>query len=262
MKLSIITPSYNQGKFIEKTLQSILEQKLDFDLEYILIDAVSSDETDSIVKKLESQFKKKGINFIYKREKDNGQSDAINKGFELATGDIITYINSDDFYQPNVLSKVVIFFKNNPKIKWAYGGWNFVKEKGEQYKAVKPKKFNYADLLNYCNIGQPSCFFKKNLLKEMGNLKEDLHLTMDYELWLRFATKYNPGIVPFIISNMRYHSEAKSGSQTLKHLKETLKTNTNYTTPFSWRRFCQYFYFLRGYLIIILGKDITKRINK
>ena len=179
MKLSIVTPSYNQGKFIKDTFESILNQNANFPIEYILVDAVSTDETSKIVEEFAPKFKTKGIEFIFICEKDNGQSDAINKGWHKATGNIITYLNSDDYYEPNVLQKVMEYFVNNTNIKWAYGGWNFVNKDGLLYKSVRPAIFKKQKLLDYCNIGQPSCFFKKELLDEFGMLNEKLHLTMD-----------------------------------------------------------------------------------
>lgn len=261
MKLSIVTPSYNQGKFIKKTFESILDQDIDFELEYILVDAVSTDETTKIVEEFIPKFKAKNIEFIYICEKDTGQSNAINKGWKLATGDILTYLNSDDFYEPNALQKVVNYFIGNPRIKWAYGGWNFVNKDTLLYKKVQPTIFKKQKLLDYCNIGQPSCFFRKELLEKFGMLNEELHLAMDYDLWLRFSTKYPAGIMSFIISNMRYYPDAKSGAKTMEHLKEAFALCKNYSKIFSWQHFRQIFFFIRGFMVVILKKDITRRVN-
>ncbi len=252
MKLSIITPSYNQGKFIRDTFDSILNQNIDFELEYILVDAVSKDETSKIVEEFSPKFKASGIDFIYICEKDNGQSDAINKGFHLATGNIITYLNSDDFYEPNSLQAVIEYFDNNPKIKWAYGGWNLVKKNSTIFRTLSPQKYDKDALLNYCNIGQPSCFFRRELLDEVGMLDENLHLAMDYDLWLRFASKYDAGIIGKIISNMRYYAEAKSSAKTMDQLLEALRIGKKYTKLFSFRRFAQYFFYLRGLIVVLL----------
>lgn len=262
MKLTIVTPSYNQGQFIGKTFQSILNQEIDFKLEYILADAVSTDNTAQIVKKYAPKFKRAGISFIYILEKDKGQSDGINKGWRKSTGDIVTYINSDDFYEPRTLNKVVDFFVKNPDIKWAYGGWNLVNKEGKLYQSVRPKKYSRAKLLNYCNIGQPSCFFRRELLQEFGMLDQKLHLAMDYDLWLKFASKYEAGILDFVVSNMRYYSDAKSGTRTKEQLKEILHLGSRYTKPISWRRACQYYYFLRGLAVTALNFDLTKRISR
>ena len=261
MKLSIITPSYNQGKFIRKTFERILNQNVDFALEYILIDAISTDETAKVVKEFAPEFKAKRLDFKFICEKDQGQSNAINKGWKMATGDIITYLNSDDFYKPKVLQGVMDYFKNNPQIKWAYGGWNFVNKEGALYKKVQPMIFKKQKLLDYCNIAQPSCFFRKELLQEFGMLDEKLHLTMDYDLWLRFATKYPAGIMNFVISNMRYYPDAKSGARTMEHLNESFWLCKKHSKKFSWQRVRQIYYYLRGVAVILIKKDITRRVN-
>ena len=261
MKLSIITPSYNQGKFIKDTFESILNQDTNFQIEYILVDAASTDETSSIVEEYTPKFKAKGIEFIYICEKDSGQSNAINKGWKIATGDILTYLNSDDFYEPNVLQGITDYFKSNPEIKWAYGGWNFVNKKGLLYKKVQPIIFKKQKLLDYCNIAQPSCFCRKELIKEFGMLNEDMHLTMDYDLWLRFSTKYPAGIMNFVISNMRYYPAAKSGARTMDHLKASFKLSKKYSQKYSYQRLRQIFFFMRGFFVIAINRDITKRVN-
>jgi len=259
MKLSIITPSYNQGRFIKKTFESILDQNINFELEYILVDAVSKDETSKIVEEFSPKFKTRGIDFIYICEKDNGQSDAINKGWKIATGDLTTYLNSDDYYEPDVLQKVVDYFVNNPNIKWAYGGWNLVKKNSMIFSTISPQKYSKNTLLNYCNIGQPSCFFRKELLDEVGMLDENLHLAMDYDLWLRFASKYDAGIIGKIISNMRYYSEAKSSTKVTAQLLEALQVGKKHTQLFSFRRFAQYFFYLRGLVAILLKVSKIQR---
>lgn len=261
MKLSIVTPSYNQGQFIRKTFESILDQNINFELEYILVDAISTDETSKVVEEFTPKFKTKSIDFKFICEKDNGQSNAINKGWKIASGGILTYLNSDDFYEPNVLQGIMDYFKNNPQIKWAYGGWYFVNKAGYLYKKVQPTIFKKQKLLNYCNIGQPSCFFRRELLQEIGMLNEKLHLTMDYDLWLRFATKYPAGIMNFVISNMRYYPDAKSGAKTMEHLNESFKLCKKYSKKYSWQRMRQLYYYLRGLGVILIKKDITHRIN-
>ena len=113
MKISIITPSYNQAQFIERTILSVLNQDYK-DIEYIIMDGGSTDGTVEILKKYSDHI-------IWKSEKDNGQSDAINKGLKMATGDIVAYLNSDDTYQPGAFKEVATFFEKNPDKKWVYG---------------------------------------------------------------------------------------------------------------------------------------------
>jgi len=262
MKLTIVTPSYNQGQFISDTLQSILDQKSDFELEYIIFDAASTDNTKEVVLEYSQNLKKKGIDFRFTSEKDKGQSDAINKGWRIATGDVITYINSDDYYEPGALKQVIKYFRANPEINWAYGSCNLVSENGKVYSTSKPKEYSKAKLLNYCNIPQPACFFRKKMLKECGMMQEDLHLGMDYDLWLRFAEKYPAGIMDFVVANMRHQSSGKTGSQSMASLKTVYALAKQHSAPCSWRRLTQSYYFMRGWLATKFGLDITKRIEK
>lgn len=263
MKISIITPSYNQGEFIAQTFESVLAQaNASLEIEYIVMDACSTDLTDTIVKRYIPKFAKKRIRFLYFREKDNGQTDAINKGIARSSGDVITYLNSDDYYQSDVLKGVADFFVQNPQIQWAYGGWNYVNKQGKVYSTISPKLYSYEKLLDYCVVGQPSCFFRNYAWVEIGAFDETLHLGMDYDYWLRLSQRFPAGIIPKVISNMRYYGGTKSGSQATAHLIEAFKLSTRYTPFFSWKRFVQLFYFLRGYLVIVLGVDITRRIER
>jgi glycosyltransferase involved in cell wall biosynthesis len=259
--ISIITPSFNHGAFISRTVSSISSSANEnLIIEHIIFDNESSDQTDHIIKKYISA-NNKNLSIKYFREKDSGQSNAINKGFKIAKGEILTYLNSDDYYEPDVLSKVIDYFEANPDIKWAYGGWNLVDIKGKLLKNIQPQKYSYDKLLNYCNIGQPSCFYRRELVDEFGLLDESKHLAMDYDLWLRFAQKYDAGIMPFTISNMRYYPDAKSSKQTLSQLKEMLAINKQYTKPLSFKRLQQYFYYLRGYISAKLSLDTISRLQ-
>ncbi|MFA5158284.1 MAG: glycosyltransferase family 2 protein [Patescibacteria group bacterium] len=260
-KLTIVTPSFNQGEFISDTYDSILKQKVTAPIEYIVNDGGSTDDTVKISKEYAKKFARKGIDFKFTSQKDKGQSDAINKGWKKAQGEIITYLNSDDYYEPDTLQKIIDFFDKNKKYKWAYGGWNFVTRSGKSYKKVLPPKYDKRKLLDWCNISQPSTFFKRELLEEFGYLNVDMHLTMDYDLWLRFATKCQPGVMNFVISNMRYYADAKSGSRTKEHLKASFALSKSYSRPFSFQRFRQIYYYCRGLAVILVGKDITRRVS-
>lgn len=262
INLSIITPSFNQGSFIDKTLASVGNSiQNNIYVEHTIFDNLSTDETDKEIKKYILEHQKDNLSIKYIREKDSGQSNAINKGWKIAKGKILTYLNSDDYYEPDVVAKVIDYFENNPKVMWAYGGWNLVDIRGKVLKTVFPKNYSYSDLLNYCNIGQPSCFFRRELIEEFGLLDEKKHLAMDYDLWLRFAQKYEASIMPFVISNLRYYPDAKSSKQTISQLKEMLKINTRYTAPLSFKRVQQYFYFLRGVISAKLSLDKISRMQ-
>lgn len=263
IKLSIVTPSYNQGEFIRDTLTSVIEQVDDsFEIEYLILDSVSKDDTKKIVEEFVPKLKRAGIATTFISKKDKGQTNAINNGLSVATGQILTYLNSDDFYEPNVLRQVVEYFELNPQIQWAFGGWNYVNRVGKIYSVIQPSMFSYNKLLDYCTIGQPSCFFRKQVYEEAGPFDETLQLGMDYEYWLRLSQRYPAGIIPAVISNMRYYGGTKSASKASQHLIEAYKLATRYTSPLSFKRLVQFFFFLRGYAVILLGIDITRRIER
>ncbi len=232
-KISIITPSYNQGKFIEKTILSILNQDYK-NFEYIIMDGGSTDKTLEILKKYDDKI-------IWKSEKDNGQSNAINKGLKMATGDIMAYLNSDDTYEPNTFKKVAEFFQNNPDKKWVYGKCKIINEKDQEirkwitaYKNLLLKNYSYKKLLTENFISQPATFWRKELLDEIGYLNEKEHFCMDYEYWLRIGQKYDAGVINDYLANFRYYSNSKSGSVNKKQFQDELRLAKKYNQGKIW----------------------------
>lgn len=204
-KISIIVPSYNQGPFLERTILSILNQNY-ANTELLIIDGGSNDNTRDIIYKYEEN-----INY-WQSEKDNGQSDALNKGFLKAAGDIIGWQNSDDIYLPGAFHKAVEFFTNWPETDILYGNRLDINEEDEIIGKSIFTKFSYFNL-KYEGIllGTQSAFFRKRILAEIGLLQADLHLAMDYEFFLR-ALLHNLNFrhVPFYLGAMRRHSLAKT----------------------------------------------------
>jgi FkbM family methyltransferase len=222
MKISIITPSYNQAPFIERTILSVLNQNYP-DLEYIVMDGGSTDGTVEILKKYSDRI-------LWKSEKDNGQSDAINKGIKIATGDIIAYLNSDDTYGPDALAAIAQFFKKNPTQKWAYGKCRIIDAKDREirkpitfYKNFLLKKYSYAKLLSENFISQPATFWKREIHEEIGYFNESEHYCMDYEFWLRIGQKYPAGIIDAYLANFRYYPNSKSGEVNKKQFQDELR---------------------------------------
>jgi glycosyltransferase involved in cell wall biosynthesis len=205
------------------------------DIEYIIMDGGSTDGTVEILKKYSDKI-------IWKSEKDNGQSDGINKGLKMATGDIVTYLNSDDTYEPGALKKVAEFFKKNPDKKWVYGKCKIINENDAEirkpitwYKNFLLKKYSYSKLLSENFISQPATFWKRELLSEIGYFNEDEHFCMDYEYWLRIGQKYPAGVIPEYLANFRYYSNSKSSSVNKKQFRDELrlarKFGKNYFFP-------------------------------
>lgn len=257
LTISIVTPSYNQGNYIEDTYNSILKQKLGDGLEYIIVDANSTDNTLEITRQFIPKFKKNNIKVKFIREKDKGQSDAINKGWRLSEGDILGYLNSDDFYEEDMLSVVIDYFEQNPKVKWVYGGWQLTNASGKVIKIFQPHPFTQAELLNHNFIGQPSCFFRREILFLVGYLNINLHLSMDYDFWLRIGSKYTPGYIEKIISNSRLHPNCKSRKYEASQAVEMLKVASQYTPVISRERLSQYYYFSRWIMGIAKHKLIS-----
>ena len=226
-RISIITPSYNQAGFIDKTIQSVINQDYP-NFEYIIVDGGSTDETLSILKKY-------GNKIRWISEKDNGQSDAINKGLKMATGKIVAYLNSDDTYNANTLKKVAIFFKNNPEKKWVYGKCRIINKESSEirrpitwYKNWLLKKYSYPKLISENFISQPATFWRKELHKEFGYFDRNEKFCMDYEFWLRIGKKYPAGVINNYLANFRYHSDSKSGRVDKKQFQDELRLAKKY----------------------------------
>ncbi|MDP4268387.1 MAG: glycosyltransferase family 2 protein, partial [Bacteroidota bacterium] len=212
-KISIITPSFNQGKFIEETILSVINQNYP-NLEYIIIDGGSTDNTIDIIKKYENKIS------YWISEKDKGQSDAINKGFKVASGEIIGWLNSDDLYlrpdisrndEKSTLLCVAEAFTKNPEIDLIYGDVENFNDKGEtEYYHVN--EFEPLDFLKRVSIHQPSVFWRKKIIEETGYLDENLHYTMDYDLWMRIFFTYKTLKINKIISKFRIHNSSKTNS--------------------------------------------------
>ena len=227
MKISIITPTYNQAEFIERTIQSVLSQNYP-DIEYIIMDGGSTDETIDILKKYSDKI-------IWKSEKDNGQSDAINKGLKIATGDIVAYLNSDDTYEPGAFKKVNNFFQNNPDKKWVYGKCKIINKQDKEirrpitwYKNLLLRKYSYKKLLTENFISQPATFWKKELLDEIGNFNEQENFCMDYDYWLRIGEKYKAGVINKYLANFRYYPDSKSGNVDKQQFQDELRLAKKY----------------------------------
>ncbi|KAF1075762.1 glycosyltransferase family 2 protein [Methanogenium sp. MK-MG] len=217
-KVSIVTPSYNQGQFLEETIRSILLQGYP-DLEYFIMDGGSTDESRRIIEKYDAW-----IDF-WVSESDNGQTDALNKGFKRTTGEIAAWLNSDDVYTKGSMIKAINQFIDHPDISMIYGECQYIDEFGKPIfrPTYRPKKCDYGKLLEGCFIAQPSVFFKKITLEHVGYLNTGLQYCFDYDLWLSIARSFKIQYINSIQSKFRIHSQSKTGSQTMKFMFEDFK---------------------------------------
>jgi glycosyltransferase involved in cell wall biosynthesis len=225
MKLSIITPSYNQGRFIERTLNSVLDQGYS-DLEYWVIDGGSTDETLDILRRYEDRL-------MWVSEKDKGQADAVNKGFERATGEVVGWINSDDTYPPGAFDAVMSAFQKNPDVDFVLGDCDIIDESDRLLRSRKSGPFNLRRLIRMGSsyVFQPSVFFKRKLLDQVGGCDITFHHGMDYDLWCRMGQVAKTLYLRRPLSNWRFQEESKSCSQRHISLEEGRKIRQRYGKP-------------------------------
>lgn len=220
-RITVITPSFNHGRFIKRTIESVLKQKYP-NLEYKVVDGGSEDDTISILKSYGRQLK-------WISEKDNGQTEAINKGLKTASGEIVTYLNSDDTYIEGALSFVGAFFYRNKKSKFLQGKGRYINSKDRYIKDYDNASATFRKLHPRCTICQPACFWRVNVLKEVGFFDDSFEYAMDYEYWVRLTSvgiKLN--YVPVYLANSRDHRLTKTNSQEGKIFKDIVAINRKY----------------------------------
>ncbi len=243
MRFSIITPNFNGALYLEKTILSILDQKKNVDLEYIVIDGGSTDGSLDIIERYRDFIDHCII------EKDTGPANAINKGFQLATGDVIAWLNADDLYYPQTLKRVENAMENTPEAAICFGGCTIINEHGEETRSVITtiKEFFYPfssrftfQCINY--LSQPSAFFRRKAYIQAGPLREDLVAAWDYEFFLRL---WHGGASHRIkgqpLSSFRCHEQSISGQNFNIQFKEEYDAARIDAGQFSIQTFLHFF---------------------
>jgi len=204
-RITIVTPSYNQGQYLDMTIHSVLDQDYP-NLEYIIVDGGSTDDSVDIIRRYQERLA------WWVSEKDNGQSHAINKGFARATGELHAYINSDDTLRPNSLMTAAEAFRKGHE--WITGWAVYLDSQGEWPQAPMSHWTN-PDWILSNPICQQSTYWSARLTKELGPFREDMHYAFDYEFWLRiwFIARIKPLMLHQCLGGFRLHDTSKTVSQ-------------------------------------------------
>jgi glycosyltransferase involved in cell wall biosynthesis len=220
--VTVITPSYNQGRFIEDTIKSVLSQDYPR-IEYIVIDGGSRDNTLEILRKHEDSLS-------WLSGPDNGQTDAINKGFRMAKGEIVCWLNSDDTYEPGAIKKAVDVFISDPDVMMVYGEGNEISEEGTFLHRFPATQDFDLWVLTYIHdyILQPTTFFRKIIFDEIDFPDESLNWCMDWDLWIRIGIRFKVAYVNYVFANSRIYSDTKTASGGIRRLKEIISVMRKY----------------------------------
>ena len=214
LRISLVTCSYQQGNFIEATMRSVLGQEFD-NLEYIVVDGGSTDGTKGVLERYKSM-----CSHVIS-EPDKGQTDALIKGFRLATGGIMGWLCSDDLLLPGALRTVSRYFHEHPEVMAVYGDSLWIDEAGRVIRTKREMPFNrFVFLYDHNYIPQPSMFWRRDLYEQVGGLNADFDMAMDSDLWERFSRVTRIQHVPQLFSCMRFYDQQKTRSRPAEGARE------------------------------------------
>jgi glycosyltransferase involved in cell wall biosynthesis len=203
-KVSVITPSYNQGQFLEASIRSVLEQDYP-NIEYIAVDAGSKDNSVEILQKYQQHFA------WWVSEKDKGHADALNKGFSHATGEILAWLNSDDVYLPHAVAEAVAILRDHPEVGMVYGDADLIDKLGTKIGQFASRQTDYRRMLRgSVHIPQATTFFRADLWRQVGPLDLSLFFSFDYDLWVKLAKVSQVLYVPKRWAQFRIHDDGKT----------------------------------------------------
>ncbi len=219
MRLSVVTPSYNQARFLRQTIESVLSQQ-GVELEYIIIDGGSTDGSVEIIREYAPRLA------YWVSEKDKGQTEAINKGFARASGDVLAWLNSDDILLPGAAAEALDYLQAHPEVGMVYGDCTYIDENGRTIGRFPAAQTDYRKLRRgYVHIPQQASFFRATLWRKVGPLDDSFYFAMDYDLWVRLARLAPLVYLPRLWASFRLHSDTKTISADDRCWPEMLKVH-------------------------------------
>jgi glycosyltransferase involved in cell wall biosynthesis len=226
--ITVVTPSFNQAKFITETIESVLGQGYP-DLEYIVVDGGSRDGTQEILRRY-------GDRLRWVSEADRGQADAVNKGVALGRGEIIGWLNSDDTYEPGALHTMARVFASRRDVAVVYGDAEHVLEDGAPYGPYPTSPFDHERLAEICFICQPAAFIRRKAFDDVGGVDVALRFCMDYDLWIRMGRAHRFAYLPEVLASSRLHGSAKTLASRRAVFQEIIATVKRHygVVPFEW----------------------------
>jgi glycosyltransferase involved in cell wall biosynthesis len=252
--VTVVTPSFNQAHFLEATIQSVLDQDYP-NLEYIIVDGGSIDGSQEIIRRYSDRLS------WWVSKKDEGQTDAINKGFARAKGEILAWLNSDDTYLPHTISEAVEFLRGRPEVGMVYGDADFINETGSVIGRFPAAQTDYKRLRRgYVHIPQQASFLRADLWKKVGPLDPSFYFAMDYDLWVRLARLASLEYVPHLWANFRLHSTGKTVAADERCWPEMLKVH--YRDGGTWLSIIVAKYFIRKVFAPFLNIRMHNRLSK
>lgn len=258
--LSIVTPSFQQAKYVGATIESVLNQAGDFLIDYIIMDGGSSDGSADIIKSFEQKLKDNcqvtqidghdfyvnkpggteikcaGISYRWKSERDAGQADGINKGIAVAFGEIFSFVNSDDVYEQGAFQIIADEFSRKPEFDVIYGNATYIDEHGAVIGMYPPQDINKQSINVNCVISQPSAFIKMSTLKKFGPFNKNFRNSLDYEYWLRLwhgEAKFD--FIQPVLSSTRLHDLTKTKLNRMTINMESFAAITHYNGHIPWK---------------------------
>ena len=235
--VSIIMPCFQQVRFLEEAVRSVLDQNFD-GVELLVMDPGSKDGSRELLVALYEEY---GDRLVLHFEPDQGQSDAINRGMAMARGRILAWLNSDDRLRPEALAKIGAWLDTSLP-RWIYGCAGMIDGQGRshssfivQYKSWRGQRFSRLKLLTENFIPQMAVFWNRAMWEQAGGLDNERHLDMDYDLWLRFASVSEPRVLSDTLADFRIHQEAKGSLQTESQLDAAFATAQKYASECGWR---------------------------